>query len=99
MLPSGRKCQHRAETAEQVAAEVQTHRHVSQGKHELAGAVKALATGAIRTRQMKHEAQYATGPACKSCQAQFPETLQHWAYQCDGNDEVEALADHQEILL
>ena len=80
-------------------ARAEYNRYRRQGKHELAGAVKAIATGAIWTRQMKHEAHDVASPNCKLCRGQVPDTLRHWVEQCVGNDSVSELADHQEILL
>ena len=85
--------------ADTSVAREEYNRYRRQGKYELAGAVKAVATGAIWTRQMKHGAQYATSSNCTRRSAQVPETLQHWAYQCEGNHAVAELAEHQEIRL
>ena len=63
------------------------------------GRFKAVATGAVWTRQMKHDSQYAQSPNCTRCVAGLPETLCHWAYQCEGNRTVPAIAEHGEILL
>ena len=70
-----------------------------KGLYDLAGAVRAVATGAIWTRQMKFEAQHALAPDCRRCKAGRPETLRRWAYDCEGNRDIKGIRDHDEILL
>ena len=48
------------------------------GRHEFAGAIRAVATGAIWPRMTKFESQHAAGPHCTRCDAKVPEDLRHW---------------------
>ena len=65
----------------------------------MAGAVRAVSTGAIWTRQMKHDADYAASPDCRRCQSGEPETLKHWAYTCAGNQALPDIGAHDEVLM
>ena len=69
------------------------------GRHEYAGAIRAVATGAIWPRLTKFEREYAAEPYCTRCAAKVPEDLRHWGYQCQANHEVKEMSEHNEIIL
>ena len=69
------------------------------GRMSLAGAVRAVVTGAVWTRQMKFCAGYASKATCKRCSNEAPEDMQHWGYNCPANAAVDELREHDAILV